>query len=65
MTRTELIARLREGKFTAIASKPHAQMAGELADEIKAVIYKYEQKIPLALAVGVLRIVEKEILDAA
>jgi hypothetical protein len=49
----------------AVASKPHAQLAGEMADEIKAVIYAYEQKIPLALAIGVLRIVEKEILDAA
>lgn len=52
-------------RFMAVASKPHAQLAGEMADEIKAVIYAYEQKIPLALAIGVLRIVEKEILDAA
>lgn len=52
-------------QFIAVASKPHAQLAGELADEIKDVIYKYEQRIPLALAVGVLRIVEKEIMDAA
>lgn len=52
-------------RFMAIASKPHAQLAGEMADEIKTVIYSYEQKMPLALAVGVLRIVEKEILDAA
>lgn len=51
--------------FVAIASKPHAQLAGEMADEIKAVIYAYEQRIPLALAIGVLRIVEKEILDEA
>ena len=49
----------------AIASKGHAQIAGELADEIKAIIYKYDQKIPLALAIGVLRIVEKELLDDA
>ena len=52
-------------RFRAIASKPHAEMAGEMADEIKEVIYKYEQKVPLALAIGVLRIVEKEILEAA
>lgn len=50
-------------KFMAVASKPHAQLAGEMAGEIKAVIYAYEQKIPLALAIGVLRIVEKEILE--
>ncbi|AAZ97162.1 hypothetical protein Tbd_1209 [Thiobacillus denitrificans ATCC 25259] len=52
-------------RFMAVASKPHAQLAGEMADEIKAVVYAYEQRIPLALAIGVLRIVEKEILDAA
>ena len=52
-------------KFMAVASKPHAQIAGEMADEIKAVVYRYENKIPLALAVGVLSIVQKEILDAA
>ena len=52
-------------KFMAIASKPHAQIAGDMADEIKDVIYKYADKIPLALAVGVLHIVIKEILDAA
>lgn len=52
-------------RFMTVASKPHAQLAGEMADEIKAVIYAYEQRIPLALAIGVLRIVEKEILDAA
>jgi hypothetical protein len=51
--------------FVASASKPHAQIAGEMADEIKAVVYKYENKVPLALAIGVLRIVEKEILDSA
>jgi hypothetical protein len=50
-------------KFMAIASKPHAQIAGELAEEIKQAIYKRADKIPLALAIGVLRIVEKEIMD--
>ncbi len=51
-------------KFACIASKPHAVIAGEMADKIKEVIYGYSDKIPLALAVGVLRIVEKEILDS-
>ena len=51
--------------FMATASKPNAVLAGEMADEIKAIIYAYEQRIPLALAIGVLRIVEKEILDSA
>ena len=52
-------------KFTSVASKPHAVMAGDLADEIKAAIYRYADKIPLAAAIGVLRIVEHEILDNA
>lgn len=51
-------------KFMAIASKPQSQMAAEMADEIKAVIYKYENKVTLALALGVLKIVETEILEA-
>ena len=51
-------------RFMAIASKGHAQIASEMADEIKAVIYKHSSAIPLALALGVLRIVELEIFDA-
>lgn len=47
----------------AVASKPHAQIAGELAQTIKDLIYEQADRIPLALAIGVLRIVEKEILD--
>lgn len=52
-------------RLMAVASKPHAAIAGTLADEIKAAIFKYEGQIPLALAIGVLRIVEKELLDDA
>ncbi|MCG7985080.1 MAG: hypothetical protein JAY90_20310 [Candidatus Thiodiazotropha lotti] len=52
-------------KFIAIASKSHAEIAGELADQIKETIYAYEDRIPLALAVGVLRIVEQELMDNA
>jgi hypothetical protein len=51
-------------RFTAIAAKPHAQIAGELAEAIKGLIYAQADRVPLALAIGVLRIVEKEILDA-
>lgn len=50
-------------KFMAIASKSHSVIAGEMADDIKEVIYKYSERVPLALAVGVLRIVENEILE--
>lgn len=52
-------------KFIAIASKPHSQIAGDMAQKIKDVIYEYSDQIPLALAIGVLKIVEKEILDDA
>ena len=52
-------------RFIALASKPHAHIAGALADEIKATIYRHAGKVPLALVIGVLRIVEKELLDDA
>lgn len=52
-------------KFSAVVGQPHAAIAGTLAEELKAVIFKYEGRIPLALAIGVLRIVEKELLDDA
>jgi len=50
-------------KFASIASKSHSVIAAEMADEIRAVIYSHSGKIPLALAVGVLRVVEQEIID--
>ena len=52
-------------RFMAIASKSHSQIAGEIAQQIKDVIYAHSDKIPLALAVGVLRIVEQELLNEA
>lgn len=52
-------------RFMSIASKPHAQIAAELAMTIKTSIYEYSDRIPLALVIGVLRIVEKELLDEA
>ena len=51
--------------FIAQGSKTQAQLAAKMADDIKAVIYGYEELVPLALAVGVLRIVEREIVDAS
>lgn len=51
--------------FMCKASKSHSVIAGEMADDIKKVIYEYSDKIPLALAIGVLRIVEREIIDNA
>lgn len=52
-------------KFIAVASKPHAAIAGELANAIKTEVYRYADRIPLALAVGVLAIVQKELIDEA
>jgi hypothetical protein len=50
-------------RFMSIASKSHSHIAAEMADDIKQAIYKHADKIPLALAIGVLRIVETEILN--
>ena len=52
-------------RFMAIASKSHCEIAGDLAQQIKALIYAHSDKIPLALAIGVLRIVEQEIIAEA
>ena len=47
--------------FTHSATKAQASLAAAMAKEIKAVIYSYEARVPLALALGVLRIVEREL----
>lgn len=59
--RSETTAR----KFMAVSSKSHCEIAGEMAQQIKDVIYAHSDRIPLALAVGVLRIVERELLEDA
>jgi len=46
-----------------LASKRSCYKAAEMCEEIKTVIYSYSEEMPLALAIGVLKIVEKEILD--
>lgn len=51
------------GLFMCKAKKSHCVIAAAMADEIKKIIYEYSDEIPLALAIGVLKIVEKEILD--
>lgn len=50
-------------KFIATASKPHAVIAAEMCEEIKAVVYSYADKVPAALAIGVLEIAKQEILE--
>ena len=47
------------------SSKSQQEIASFLADEIKAVMSKPEGLIALSLAIGVLRIAEKELLDDA
>lgn len=49
-------------KSVSRVSKQQAAIAGALACEIKAVIYKHEGAIPLALALDVLRIIETELI---
>lgn len=44
------------------ATKTNADSAGELEERIKDLIHEYDDQIPLALAIGVLRIVESELI---
>ena len=53
-------------KFMAVTNKTNAELAGDLADRVSELIHEYDDRIPLALAIGVLRIVENELIkDAA
>ena len=52
-------------KFAHMASKKQALIAEEMANKIKELIYSYSEEIPLALAIGVLKIVESELLNEA
>jgi len=38
-------------------------IAAEMCEEIKAVVYSYADKVPAALAIGVLEIAKQEILE--
>lgn len=46
-----------------LGSKRACYKAAEMCEEIKNVIGQYEGEMPLALAIGVLEIVKKEIID--
>ena len=50
-------------KFAHLASKQAAVKAAKMAEEIKECIYKYADEMPLALAIGFLDIVKKEIME--
>jgi len=53
-------------KFDAIkgGGELGTDLTGEMAQRIKDVIYDYVGKVSLPSAIGVLRIVEREILDS-
>ena len=47
------------------SGQPSQDTCGELAERIKALVYEYSGQIPLAAAVGVLAIVQAEIIGEA
>jgi len=53
-------------KFEMIknTNKTQRELASEMCDRIKALVYEYSDLVPVALAVGVLEIAKVEILDA-
>ena len=38
-------------------------LSGEMCEKIKEIVYSYSDRVPAALAIGVLHIAAKEILD--
>jgi len=52
-------------KFMAVTNKANAELAGELATKISELVHEYDDRVPLALAIGVLRIVENELIKEA
>lgn len=52
--------------ITAISGGGRGQdVAGEMAERIKDLVHEYDDRVPLALAVGVLDIVRHELLRDA
>ena len=51
-------------KFTVInnTTKSQRELAGEMCERIKELVYEYSDLVPAALAVGVLEIAKHEIL---
>ena len=49
-------------KFMAVTNKANSELAGELAARVSELVHEYDDRIPLALAIGVLRIVEGELI---
>ena len=53
---------MREVNVFTGGKRPQDQ-AESMANDIKAAVYAYSDKVPLALAIGVLDIVKNEIMD--
>jgi len=51
-------------KFMHLASKQQCIAAAKMADDITQAIEEHSETVPLALAVGVLEIVKKELLES-
>lgn len=53
-------------KFPVVVgdNKSISLLAAEMCDRIKEVVYSYGGKVPTCVAIGVLHIAAKEILDA-
>lgn len=51
-------------KFAVITntSKTQRELAGEMCERIKELVYEYSELVPAALAIGVLEIAKAEIL---
>jgi hypothetical protein len=51
-------------KFTVIqnTTKSQRELAGEMCERIKELVYEYSELVPAALAIGVLEIAKSEIL---
>lgn len=51
--------------FTATTSKSQFDLAAELCEKIKVAVYEYSDRIPLALAIGVIEIAKMEVMEEA
>lgn len=58
-----VLEKKRAVKFMHLASKNQCMIASEMSQKIKDIILSYGDQIPLALAVGVLEVVKKEIIE--
>jgi len=50
-------------RFAIVQGQRPEDVAGEMAERIKALIYEYDNRVTLATAVGVLHIVAAELIE--